>query len=390
MTLVDLQEAIRYGIIDPSVVGAEIENMKKKQYLEKHTQKIWVGSNGRYMTYLNVGGKRKLISKRTEEELHQIISEFYRDLEEPNIEKIFYGWLDGKREYGEITPQTYDKYETTFYRCMKDVKDERITDFDEVRLEGYIKEKIRELDMTYKAWSDWRILLYGIFRYAHKRKMTDIVIRDFMDDLQLSPKTFKQRIFQDNEEVFTDKEVDSILAHIMGEKITRTELGIILAFQTGLRASEIIVLNKEDIDFKERILTVNKTEVHYKEDGKTRYHVQHHTKGRDGWRQVYLSDGAIKTLQVLCNLSEDGKSLFYTHAGAMTDRLYRICGKLNITKRSLHKCRKTYATRLINAEVPDILVAKMLGHTNTATTYKHYVFNNREREEEKSLILRAI
>lgn len=372
------------------MVGADVENMKKQHYLSKHTQKIWVGNNGRYMTYLDVGGKRKLISKRTEEELQQIISEHYRDLEEPKIETIFYGWLDAKREYGEITPQSYDKYETTYKRCMGDVSRERIAYFDEVTLEEYIKTKIRELDMTYKAWSDWRIILYGIFRYAHKRKLTDIVIRDFMDDLQLSPKSFKQRRFQDNEEVFTDKEVDSILAHIMGEKITRTELGIILAFQTGLRASEIIVLTKDDVDFAERVLTVNKTEVHYKVDGKTKYVIQHHTKGKEGWRQVYLSDGAIKTLHVLCGLSEDGEKLFCTHAGAMTDRLYRICGQLNIRKRSLHKCRKTYATRLINAEVPDILVAKMLGHTNTSTTYKHYIFNNRDSEEEKSLILNAI
>lgn len=384
-----MQEAVRYGIIDPSVVGAEIESMKKNQYLAKHTQKIWVGNNGRYMTYLNDGGKRKLISKRTEEELQQFLSDYYRDLEEPKIEKLFYGWLDSKRDYGEITPQTYDKYETTFLRCMSDVKDKRISYFDEVALEDKIKRTIREKEMTYKAWSDWRIILYGIFRYAHKRKYTELNIRDFMDDLQLSPKTFKQRIFLDNEEVFTDKEVDSILTHLMGEKITRTELGIILAFQTGLRASEIIVLTEEDIDLEKRILTVNKTEVHYKVKGHTEYRIQTHTKGKEGWRQVYLSDGAIKTLNILLNLAEDGK-LFITHAGAMTNRLYRLCEKINIPKRSLHKCRKTYATRLINAEVPDILVAKMLGHTKPTTTYKHYVFNNRERDEEMSLILKAI
>lgn len=384
-----MQDAVRYGIIDLCVVGADVEEMKKERYLAKHTQKTWVGSNGRYMTYLDVGGKRKLISKRTEEELQRCISEHYRELEEPRVESLFYEWLNKKRDFGEISPQTYDKYETTFQRCMGDVAQERISYFNEVVLEDMIKTGIKEKEMTYKAWSDWRIIIYGIFRYAHKKKMTDIVIRDFMDDLQLSPKTFKQRIFKDNEEVFTDKEVDSILTHLMREKITRTELGIILSLQTGLRASEIIVLTTDDVDLKERILTVNKTEVHYKVDGKTQYRVQHHTKGRDGWRQVYLSDGAVKTLTVLINLSQDGK-LFLTHAGAMTNRLYRLCDKIHIPRRSLHKCRKTYATRLINADVPDILVAKMLGHTTTTTTYKHYVFNNREREEEKSLILKAI
>lgn len=355
-----------------------------------HTQKQWQSKNGRYMTYLfDETGKRKLVSKATKEDLESCIIEYYRQKEEePTIERIFMRWVTDKLEYGEIEPQTHDKYVTTFYRCMDNVKGSPISVFTETKLEDYIKRIIRDKKLSHKAWSDWRIILNGIFRYAHKRKLTTIIIRDFMDDLQLSPKIFTTKEELDEENIFTDKEVDEVLSHIYTERITRTELGIILAFQTGLRAGEIVCLTKQDVDFDKRILNVNKTEVHYKINGKTVYKIKPRTKGRDGKRIVYLSEGALKTLYILFNMAE-GDNLFNTHAGAFTNRLYRICKKLHIKKRSLHKCRKTYTTRLVNAGVPDILIQKMLGHTDRTVTYRHYVFDNREVEDEKTIVAQA-
>ena len=363
---------------------------KNKKYLAMHTQKQWQSKNGRWMTYLyDEAGRRKLVSKLTKEDLEACIIDFYRRKdEEPTIEHIFKQWVTSKLEYGEIERQTHDKYIATFYRCMDDVKDSQLSVFTEVKLEDYIKKVIHDKKLSYKAWSDWRIILNGIFRYAHKRKLTGIIIRDFMDDLQLSPKIFTEKEQLDEDNVFTDKEVDEVLNHIYTERITRTELGIILAFQTGLRAGEIVCLTKQDVDFEKRILHVNKTEVHYKIDGKTIYEIKPRTKGRDGKRIIYLSDGALKTLYILINMADDD-NLFKTHSGAFTNRLYRICDKLQIKKRSLHKCRKTYTTRLVNAGVPDILIQKMLGHTDRTVTYRHYVFDNREEEDERNLVANA-
>lgn len=355
-----------------------------------HTQKQWQSKNGRYMTYLfDETGKRKLVSKLTKEDLETCIIDYYRRKEEePTIEHIFNQWVTSKLDYGEIEPQTYDKYVTTFYRCMGDVRYSQISVFTEVKLEDYIKRVIHDKKLPYKAWSDWRIIINGIFRYAHKRKLTVVNIRDFMDDLQLSPKIFTTKEQLDEDNIFTDKEVDEVLNHIYTLRITKTELGIILAFQTGLRAGEIVCLTKQDIDFNKKILHINKTEVHYKVNGKTAYEIKPRTKGRDGKRIVYLSDAAIKTLYILISMA-DGDNLFETHAGAFTNRLYRICDKLHIKRRSLHKCRKTYTTRLVNAGIPDILIQKMLGHTDRTVTYRHYVFDNREEEDERALIADA-
>ena len=359
---------------------------ERKKYLSMHTQKQWQSTNGRYMTYLYTDGKRKLISKPTQEALEECIVQHYKRItNDPTVKSIFNEWINNKLEYGEIERQTYDKYITVFDRCMDDMKDKYISDITESVLEDKIKRTIHDKELSYKAWSDWRIVINGIFHYSHKRKFTSLNIRDFMDDLQLSPKIFKQKIRLDEENVFTNEEVDKVLDHIYTDKITRTDLGIILAFQTGLRAGEIVCLTKNDVDFEKKILTVNKTETHYKINGKTVYKICNHTKGRDGHRIIYLSDGAVKTLYILCNMSNDDK-LFMTHAGAFTDRLYRICDKIKIPKRSVHKCRKTYATRLVNAGVPDILIQKMLGHTDRTVTYKHYVFNNRKEDEERELI----
>ena len=388
-----LQELFQCGIIDEhtlSLITSQMIMQKEKQYLSQHTQKMWQSKNGRYMTYLyNDSGKRKLISKGSQEDLESCIIEHYKKKEEqPTTEEIFQRWIDGKLDYGEIERQTYDKYKNIFTRCMDEVKNVRISEFTETKLEDLIKRVIHDKELNYKAWSDWRIIINGMFRYAHKHKFTNMVIREFMDDLQLSPRIFKETDKTDEDNVFTDKEVDAVLNHIYTGRITKTDLGIILAFQTGLRSGEIVVLLKQDIDLDKKILYVTKTETHHKENGKIIYEIKPKTKGKKGKRIIYLSEGAIKTLRILISMAKDD-NLFETHAEAFTNRLYRICEKLGLKKRSLHKCRKTYTTRLVNAGIPDILIQKMLGHTDRTVTYRHYVFDNREQEEERELIAEA-
>ena len=64
--------------------------------------------------------------------------------------------------------------------------------------------------------------------------------------------------------------------------------------------------------------------------------------------------------------------------------------KIGIPPRSLHKARKTYATRLINAKVEDSLVQTQLRHSDISTTRRFYYFDNRTGEEKSEAIERAI
>lgn len=78
------------------------------------------------------------------------------------------------------------------------------------------------------------------------------------------------------------------------------------------------------------------------------------------------------------------------HSYVCTHRLYNICDRVGIPRRSLHKCRKTFATKLINGGVDKKIIMQILGHSDISTTEQYYYFNNRTFEQEKSQVSNAI
>ncbi|MCR4739189.1 MAG: tyrosine-type recombinase/integrase [Lachnospiraceae bacterium] len=61
----------------------------------------------------------------------------------------------------------------------------------------------------------------------------------------------------------------------------------------------------------------------------------------------------------------------------------------NVPK-SLHKCRKTYATRLINARVDESVIRSQMGHIDFSTTRGFYYFNNRNEDEARKMVMEAL
>ena len=64
-------------------------------------------------------------------------------------------------------------------------------------------------------------------------------------------------------------------------------------------------------------------------------------------------------------------------------RLYNLCPKLGIVKKSPNKGRKTYATILLDNGVDQNLVKRLMGHADIMTTERNY-HRNRKNEQEIS------
>ena len=56
----------------------------------------------------------------------------------------------------------------------------------------------------------------------------------------------------------------------------------------------------------------------------------------------------------------------------------------------MHKCRKTYITNLINANVPESLIIDQVGHTDIKTSKQYYLFNNKSKQEALDTLSMAI
>lgn len=381
-----LKYVLESGMIDLSYVQEQIEMSKRNELLEKHPYKIWEGKDGKWYTYIPYNNKRVLKKRKSKKDIEEIIIAYLKDNEEISLETVFYEWLTRKIQFGEIQKQTYDRYKTDYYRFFGDseISKKDIRKITEDELEDFVRISIREKELSRKAYSGLRLLISGIFRYAKKNKYTEISITQFLGDLELPNKCFTKVHHTDEESVFTDEEVKKISEYI-AENRTLINYGILLAFQTGVRVGELAALKFSDI--QKNVLCIRRTEVRYRdENGKYVFEVRESPKTEAGNRDIILNSEAQKTLKAIRTMNPFGEYMFMRDGKRIKEKAFsvkirKICRYVGIKERSIHKARKTYATKLINGGVDERIVIKQMGHTSIDCTKNYYYFNNKNNED---------
>lgn len=405
-TMEKLKSSLRYIIendmIDEDEMRLLVEMGEKKKYLKLHGRKVWKGSDGRYCTY--VGGsssERRLLKKKNLKDLESAIVCFYKETGDKHVLcDVFHEWVDSKLRYGEIKKQTYDRYICDYERFFKSscISAVPISEIGEDALEGFIRISIRDMELTSKGWGNLRTLLYGVFRYGRKKKYTDFNIADFLGNLDLSKNVFRKVIHKHSEMVFNSQEIKMIEYYIASKEPSSINSCILLGFETGMRISELVALKKADIDFDNKIIDICRKEIRFKnQDGHYVYGIEEYTKGSAGFRCLIVTDKAVHLLRQAIQSNPDAEYIFngeYTgsriHGSQCTLKLRKICEHLGITVRSMHKARKTYASRLFNSGVDESLIIGQLGHTEITTTLRHYYFDNATSEEARDQIEKAL
>lgn len=263
----------------------------------------------------------------------------------------------------------------------------------EIELEDFVKDSISEHGLTAKAYGNLRTLIIGTFKYAKKHGYTTISISEFFGDLELSRKAFtkpakKPQVFRKNE---TD-----VLIEWLKNNPTIGHYGLILVFQTGIRCGELVGLRFSD--FEGRKVHIHSQEISYKDpdNPKKRIHeVVEYTKTEAGDRWIPITEQALETLERIRTMNPRGEFLMESngermHTNSFNGQLYRACIACGLKKRSMHKIRKTYATRLLDNNVPTKLVTSVMGHEDIATTYKYYWKDAQEEKESIAIISEVI
>lgn len=388
-----------HDMIDADAICSLIQMSKKQKILEEHKYDIWQGKNGKWYTYLpKEDGSRIQRVRLTREELEKCIVEHYQD--NISINRAYTEWLAEKQMYGEIQSQSVNKYKNSYRRFFTENSDaqpimqKKIKNITEDDLEQFIRTSIVHLSLTQKAYSELRILINGIFKYAKKKKYTELSITNFFGDLQISKRSFKKVMKDPKSEVYQEEEVAKITGYLRRQTTDIRALGILLMFETGLRIGELSALKKEDIT--NRSIHVSRTEVKDKDaDDKWTCYVKDYPKTDAGDRYILLTDNALETVQLIEACSGDDEYLFEERgkrirSHAFRRKLMRICEKLCVEYKSNHKIRKTYGTMLLDNHVDDSIVAEQMGHTDVATTRKYYYFCNKAENKKREQICLAI
>ncbi len=160
-------------------------------------------------------------------------------------------------------------------------------------------------------------------------------------------------------------ELDDI-AKLLGSAKRGLRIAVLLAVYGGLRSGEIRQLRREDVNLKQRALTLKKT--------------------KNGHQRVIPLNNALQdALRTHLKEIKDPKAWVSTNSGGgqwSAQSLYqaysRLVKRLGLSSTRVHALRHAFATQLFARGADAITVMNLLGHSDLATTQR-YSHTNQER-----------
>lgn len=196
-----------------------------------------------------------------------------------------------------------------------------------------------------------------------------------------NPVTRKVNVAGGKDERFTrilTKQEQSKLISCLDNYSYRNQYLFVL--NTGLRCGEMIALTWDDVDFKGRKVSINKTATVIATNSQV---IVNPPKTKSSIRDVPLTREAIKILKEQKNKKvikiENSMYVFTGNAGEIVSSqsysrtLSYICKKNGIESISMHSLRHTFATRCIEAGMKPKILQNILGHSTLAMTMNKYV-----------------
>lgn len=381
-------------------VADYVAYMKKKKILENHNHAITISTrDGKtvYRTYVDDKTKksgRRQIEATTRENLDKKIIVHYNMAHKSKghvFEDVYKDWLFTSKQ-NKVSGGTIQRINNDYLRFYKshEISQKAVESLTCDYCEKFLNKTIKDYGLTRKALNNMKTILINVVRYSIKNKY---ISENPLDDVDLD-NTFIQRPRKrnDDEEVFNYEEIAQLESFILDDVKNFTDTApyaILLSFQLGLRVGELICLKWEDIsDTKihvQRMVrtynTINPETLKPTDERITE--VLPFTKTPAGDRIIHLTPKAIEYLKCIKEMNEkngfsQGEFIFYQKTGERMNRqrintvLYGYCDKINITKKSSHKLRKTFISNLIENGFNPSVIIRIVGHEDYHTTLNSY------------------
>ena len=79
------------------------------------------------------------------------------------------------------------------------------------------------------------------------------------------------------------------------------------------------------------------------------------------------------------------------HENTILKRIYKLCDEASIDRRSPHKIRKTFASKVVNNGMMDISeVSEMLGHVGESTLINHYLYSTKSASTRRERLEQSL
>ena len=406
-----LKYAIENGMINLDEISekANIELIKKVDEIHRYNITKLNGKNDqRWQTYvLDSSNKRgrRLLKAAEKSELYNKIASHYGIIDIADnrryktMEYMFKQWIPYKRTITNVenTIQRHINHWKKYFEGTDIVK-KPMVNIDVLQLESWANGLIKEYNLTRKEWQNLKTILNGIWNYAFR---TGVIRTNPWESVKITVRFKQVNKKTPKEEVFIGDELDKVISKCNEYyDITKNEvyLAIIFNFYCGLRVGEFIGLKFKDVNFEENYISVEREVVQRvilddKGNKKYKWIIENHTKTYTH-RFVPLISKAKDILSKIISIrngkySKDDflfqKNGTYLNKEQINQSLWRVCEAAGIEKKSSHKIRKTFASKLNANGVPIDEIRVLLGHTDTMTTLG-YIYNPLPKEKTLNMI----
>lgn len=191
-----------------------------------------------------------------------------------------------------------------------------------------------------------------------------------------------------------NNETQELLKNSLSPATSLTELGMILALNTGLRIGEVCALQWNDIDLNENIIHVRHSIIRIASQNvcssKKTELIMDMPKTSTSVRDIPINTTLKILLKKYENVENDIFILSGTHKfispRTFEYRFHKVLEEYNIPNFNFHILRHTFATRCIECGIDVKTLSEIMGHSNVNITLNNYVhpsFENKRIQMEK-------
>ena len=349
---------------------------------------------GRYIYAYYYNGKRNKIKQKQNEKVsdfkarvteikNSVNKNTYIDKDEITLEEIIEKHIEYKHNTGITSDRTYLRNKGSLdhlKKCCNFLKNpiqkitaseikEDLPNFTEYS-QNTINKDFALLKKGFEIAINERILLYNIMNLIAK------------------PKSKKETI---PVEALTVDEEKTLIKYLNSTEHEYND-AILFMLYTGIRVGECLALTYDNINLKEKTLTIQRT---LTRDEKDRVILGKQPKTQKGKRTIIMSSQAVAIAARIKNKTKIPNIynlIFYDNGfvspSAVNSYLHRINNAQHIApKLHNHMLRHTFATRCIEAGMTAKVLQTILGHSKISTTLDTYasVFDKFKLDENEKL-----
>ena len=379
------------GILDEDGVRLIMRKKHLQFVLSHHEHKIWQSADGRWKTYITdeESGKRKQISRESREELENFLYDKYLAEDEElakkraTMESLYDDWAEYKSLF--VSEATIKRDRNTWKALYKDapIVKKPLVSITKTELERWLLSVIRSKNMNSHQFTNFISVVRQLMAYAEE---IGIIESNPAEKIHIQ----KKRILKPEvkgpaiTQVFMEDERQMLIKHAMEQYAKHrdtvqifTSLAIAFLLYVPLRRGELVALRFDDLDGNRLILTDS-----YSHDMKC---LKGRLKDIEGWRTVDVVPPALEIIEkirqerIRLGMPTDGciftvNEKYGSLYSALGKSINKYCDEIGIPRRSLHKTRKTCASKMHADGVNDLIIQAQLGHKDLRTTFNSYCY----------------